>query len=501
MDKELSILVAGRAVQALLSIVALRAMTAFLSPAEAGNYFLLLSFATGFSFFLVNPVGMYLNRRLHAWQENRVILHNFSLFNLYLLAVALVALFCTAAGKVIIGSGPGLPVWPFAFSVAAYVYCSTWNMTLIPALNMLGYRVGFVVLTILTTGAGLFFSLLAVKYVRAVSFYWISGQTAAMCALAIGALYALKNKIGESFTNTISALRHVDKNSFASVKAFAVPLSGAALFMWVQTQGYRLIVEAKAGAEFLGYMAVGLGIAASLAAVSESLVQQIYYPGFYRNINSSSRETRGIALSMLAAKSLPVYVILMFFTVSLSGPLTGLLVDRKFTNAAPFIVFGAFIELFRMTANILASAAHSEMRTKILIKPYLYGGLVLCAGTYAAAGSPLRTYLIPSAMVAGGAVTLLVMRVQVSGVVSVKLDWELLTKTALAAAPMLGFLAFRHHAGPLISFVVVVVAGIYFLALQYLVAFRWTPKSALATIGTSPAEKPAGENAEGAAYE
>ena len=479
MGKEFFILIGGRAAQALLSIAALRVMTTFLTPAEVGNFYLLLSFATGFGFFLVNPVGMYINRKLHSWDASKKILDRFAVFNIYLLGVSLLALLVTAAGKVLIGSGPGMPVWTFSAAVAVYVYCSTWNMTLIPALNMLGHRVSFVVLTVLTTGWGLLFSLLAVKYMQAGAFFWISGQMVAMFIAAIAALYTLKRMSAERFSGLREALSCVNTASLGSVRAFALPLAGAAVFMWLQTQGYRLIVEAKVGAEFLGYLGVGLGISASLAAISESLVQQIYYPGFYKKITAENPDARRAALSILTEKALPVYLILLAFTVSLAPQLTGLLVDSKFKGASSFIVFGAFIDFFRMNANILAAAAHSEMRTKLLIRPYAYGGMALCAGTYAAAGLPMKDVLIPSAMAAGGLVTLLLMWKQVSRVINVDLNLRLGFKTAIAALPLLGFLTLQKQTAPAVSFGILSAAGLYFIWLQYLVAFRWTVKSDL----------------------
>lgn len=497
MGKEFSVLIAGRAVQALLSIVALRVMTTFLSPAEAGNYFLMLSFATGFSFFLINPVGMYINRRLHAWHGGKTLLDRLSVFNAYLLAVSAFALAATALLKALIGSAPGMPGWAFASFVAAYVYCSSWNMTLIPSLNMLGHRLPFVALTVLTTGLGLLLSLFAVRQVQPFAFSWMAGQIIAMLLAAGAALYALKLITGEKYSGLRAAIGCADRASFSGVKAFALPLAGATVFMWLQTQGYRLIVEARAGAEFLGYLAVGLGIAASLAAISESLVQQLYYPSFYKKITSDSPDARRAALAALAEKALPVYVILLFFTISLAPQLTGLLVHKKFGGAAPFIVFGAFIEFFRMTANIMAAAAHSEMRTKLLIRPYAYGGLALCAAAYAAAGSAHKDLLIPLSMAGGGLVTLLLMWRQVSRVVDVDLNFGLLLKTSAFAAPLLIFLALKSYTGTMVSLWILLSAGLYFLWLQYLAAFRWTDKPELP--GLAPAQ--VNENAKGASYD
>ena len=405
MSKEIIVLIAGRLAQALLSIAVLRAMTAFLSPLEAGRYFLFISLASGFSFFLINPVGMYINRKLHSWQRGRTILDRFGVFNIYTLLSALAALAFSMLWVTLTGSGLDIPLWLFGCGVAAYLYFNTWNMTLVPALNMLGHRVAFVTLTVLTMGLGLGLAVLAVTGLRPAAFYWVSGQTAAMAVIALIGLLLIKKNTGEVFSGTRRVLAALDRPSVQGVKAFALPLAGATIFMWMQLQGYRLVVEARAGAELLGYLAIGLGIAGSLGAVMESLVQQVYYPGFYRKVSSADPAARAGAFSALTEKAFPAYIILFFFTVSLAPQLAALLVDAKFGGVVPFIIFGAFTEILRMAGNVLASAAHSEMRTRILIKPYAYGGAALLAGVYLAAGAPERETLVPLAMILGGLVT------------------------------------------------------------------------------------------------
>lgn len=501
MDRRVLILVGGRAVQALLSVVVLRVMTSYLSPGEAGNYFLLLSFATGFAFFLVNPVGMYLNRRLHAWHDHGALLDRVAVFGFYLVGVSVLAFFTSALLKVIIGSAPGISTWPFAASIAVYLYCSVASMTLVPALNMLGHRTIFVLLTVLTTGLGLVFSLAAVLKMGGYALYWIAGQSAAMLAVAAAALYFLRKRTGGRFSGIGDAFSALDRRAAGAALAFSAPLAGATMLMWAQTQGYRLIVESLAGAEFLGFLAVGFGIAASLAAVAESLVQQVYYPGFYRKITSTAAQVRREALSVLTSKAIPAYLVLLLFTFSLAEPLAAILVSSRFQGAAPFIMFGAFLEFFRMCANILSSAAHSEMRTRVLIKPYLWGAIVLCAGVYFAAGSELRGRLVPLAMCLGGGITLLAVRREISAIVTISANTRLLLKSLCFSLPMLLFLLLPYGTGFLLSAAALFAGGIYFLLLQYLIAFKWTdpiPEPDSAEEGLPGAASGA---AEGGAYE
>ena len=84
---------------------------------------------------------------------------------------------------------------------------------------------------------------------------------------------------------------------------------------------------------------------------------------------------------------------------------------------------------------------------------------------------------------------------QVSLVVDVDLNFSLLLKTSAFAAPLLIFLALKSYTGAMVSLWILLAAGLYFLWLQYLAAFRWTARQDVT--GSAPANG----NAEGPAYE
>ncbi|HOI43208.1 MAG TPA: oligosaccharide flippase family protein, partial [Elusimicrobiales bacterium] len=357
----------------------------------------------------------------------------------------------------------GIPAAHFAGVIALYVYANSWNMTLVPALNLLGHRGLFVSLSVLTSALGLALSAAFAFKVSAEGAAWLAGQALGFAALGAAAFLALKRLSGEAFPAPVPSLAPEGKESFRDLRSFAAPLAAATFFLWLQTQSYRLIVERLAGAEFLGFLAVGLGIASSLAAVAESLVQQFYFPGFYSRLSSGGPEERREALAALYARSIPVYLVLAAFTAALSGQLTGLLVAPEFAGASAFVVFGAFIELFRMSSNIFAAAAHSEMRTAALVKPYAVGGLFTAAAVAAACFLPQREALIPAAMLAGGAVTFAAIRTHSSRLVSVPLSGALLLRALLFSAVFVLFLPARELTSPLQSALLIAAGGIYFL--------------------------------------
>ena len=64
----------GRALQVGITLISVRMLTDILSKEEVGNLYLINSLAAFFGFTLINPIGMYVNRKMHAWVEEKVFL-------------------------------------------------------------------------------------------------------------------------------------------------------------------------------------------------------------------------------------------------------------------------------------------------------------------------------------------------------------------------------------------------------------------------------------------
>ncbi|MEK7721646.1 MAG: hypothetical protein AAB359_04585, partial [Elusimicrobiota bacterium] len=372
MNKHHLIVGAGRILQILIALAGMRLMTHMLSGAEVGNIYLILSMAAYFSLVFISPVGLYMNRRLHKWHEEGNLLNYFACYNVYVTLVSLVAVPLLLLARNIFGVGSGINQAALCFLAAAYIYFGTWNSTIIPALNMLNYRRSFVAFSTGTLVLGLAASVTLAKLYAPLAVLWLFGQVAALLALTAAALAYLLRKIkNKPDAGYIWACVKAPK--LGGVFKFSLPLLVAAFFMWLQNQSYRFILEKYLGLEFLGSIAVGLSIAAAIAAAAESLVQQIYYPLYYSEINTTDGEKRKFAWDKMAGVMIPLYLLLTIFVSFLSWHLVNLLVDAKFRSAWVFTVFGAWVEFSRITTNIFASIAHSEMRTDSLAKPYIYG--------------------------------------------------------------------------------------------------------------------------------
>ena len=471
MRKDLLLLTGGRLAQAFLAIASLRLVTALLSPAQVGSMFLILSLASCVGLFFISPVGLFINRRLHGWHDRKVLWKRFRLYNLYVLAVSALALPVILSGKVFLGLGSDIPLFHFMAAVALYLCFSTWSQNVVQALNMLGRRGAFVALSVLSTALGLVFSVCLVLLAGKTAYAWLYGQVLSFLVVYIPARHYIKALEPVPAGGESTGFGTLKAAALAPLWQYTAPLAVATLFMWVQTQSYRVIVEKFAGPEFLGYLAIGLSIATSLAGVTESLVHQFYYPAFYEKISGADQAGRAAALSDLARKTIPVYIILALFTVFMSRHLTRLLVAPQFQAAWTFAAIGALIELFRMITNIFCAAAHSEMKTSALVWPYFWGGLVTCAAVLAACLPGAPRLLIPACMAVGGGLTMLLARRRMKELAVFRIDGAAVLKSLLLCAGFVPAFLFARQEPLWRALAIVAVFGTYFLFVQWRIMF------------------------------
>lgn len=463
-SSDLFIVGLGRVGQILLALVSMRVMTRFLSGAEVGHVYLVLSLASYFSLVFISPVGQYINRRIHRWHQEKSLLSRFSLYNLYVMAVSAGAIPVLYSVRYAFGIGAGFPVVALLLTVAALIYFGTWNSTLIPALNMLNFRRSFVGLTVFTLVFSLAFSMLFVLSVQRTALFWLLGQISGLLLLSAAALYYFFRKVLVDSSVPVQ----FRGGALSGIYKFSLPLLVTSFFMWVQGQSYRVVVEKNIGAEFLGLLAVGLGVASSIGAAVESMLQQIYYPIYYREINTEDHEHRTAAWRKMAGVMLPLYLLVMLFVSFLADHLVTVLVDHKFRAAALFTVFGAWIEFSRVSTNILASVAHSEMRTDHLATPFAFGGGVTAAGVIVGSLLPGYRYYVPLALLLGGMCTLYLMLRSMRKIMPLRIDRAQLKLAATLSLPLpLALLIPNRGASVLVSLGVLMVFGLYLTWAQY----------------------------------
>lgn len=387
------LIIFGRISQALLALLSLRIMTSLLSPEEVGRWSLLIALTSFFAFGLINPLGMFINRRLHVWVEEGRVTRYLSYYFVYLLAGSLLAAGMLYTGSLVYSFVPGMSLFWIIGLVMCSIIFGTLNQTFIPSLNLLGHRGWFVLLMLTTVGSSLLASVGIAFFLRAGAELWQVGQLIGQAGLAIiGAGLFFKVVIKQKKREPTGQELSLNYKKIRVLFLFAWPLAIAVLLTWAQSQSYRFVVQNSIGLESLGLFVIGYGLSASLFGVSESVLSTYFQPRFYKHISRGNKHDQALAWANYATVMLPAMLIIVAVVTSVSEELAQILLDKKFSSAAQFVVWGALVEASRVIVGTYALLAHAGMDTKKLVLPNILSAIsapllvFLFAPTWAAHG-------------------------------------------------------------------------------------------------------------------
>lgn len=463
-NKELAILVIGRSIQILIMLVSIKLSTSLLNPAEMGNLYLIVSICSFFGFFFMNPIGQYVNRKTHEWHNNGQLFNKLFNYNYYILGASILSIFIVM-GLYSIGIANSMNFTLLVLLIPLYVFLNTWNQTIIPMINMLEYSGAFTTLTIFTLLSSLSFSYFIVTEIDKNGLFWFFGQAIGQGVMAFLALIYFVKKVENKFSTTV-AHSDISITNLKHILIFALPLSIGVLFLWMQNQSYRLIIEKYIGAEFLGHFGVGLAIAMAISTSFETIVMQFLYPKLYKHMNDKSQFK--VIFSNIINLVIPIYLLLAIFVSFMAIYLTTILVDAKYASSFIFLIFGIWIEFFRMSASLISTIAHAQMQTKTLIIPYAVGGIFVVLGTYLASQNHLYSILIPIVLITGSFFTFITMVYVMNQLVILnfkKRSFTYLFPYILGFLPII--LSYYFFNNIIYSLIMTTVFGIYFLFVLY----------------------------------
>lgn len=352
----------------------MRVATTLLSPDEMGRVSLVITTIAFFALFLVNPVGMFINRRLHAWQASGVARHYLIRYASYLIIVALIA---TVVLLLLYMSGLvnfGISIEWLIFFVCGSLIFNTINQTAIPSLNLLGDSRTFVALTVATIAVSFVCATLFVQMIQPSAEYWLLGLLLGQILLGmIGARVLFVRLKKTKALHVPLAIRWRNLNSLFS---FAWPVAIAVGLGWIQSQSYRYLMEERLGLMELGLFVAGYGISAGVIAGFESVFTTYFQPKFYKRISNDNVSEQSHAWHEYAQAILPSMLITSFFIMATAPDLTQLLLGPSFRQSAQFVAWGALAESARISTAVFGMVAHVRMNTKILLLPNLIGAVM-----------------------------------------------------------------------------------------------------------------------------
>ncbi|MDN5130740.1 lipopolysaccharide biosynthesis protein [Aliarcobacter butzleri] len=465
-NKELLILIIGRVLQIIIALLSIKIATKYLEPIEMGNYYLIMSIVGLYGFFLINPVGQYINRNTHRWYEEKKIMNVFFVFNFYIVLMSFISfIFTYLLYKV--GIGNSIEMFYFILFVSLYIFFNTWNQTIIPMINLLENRVSFILFTIGTQIIGLLLSIYFINYFDFKGIFWILGQVFGFGLFAIFALLYFIRKIQNDF-NISNSFRMIKYDNIKSVLKFSLPLSFGVLFLWMQTQSYGIIIEKYISAEFLGYFGVGIALAFAISSAFETVVMQYLYPMMYKNMKDESKfkNTINDILNLIV----PIYFLLALFVSFLSFYFIKILVDAKYYDTYIYTIFGIWIAFFRMSSNMIANIAHAKIDTKKLIFPYAVGGILSVVGVLIVTQFENYKTLASIALLFASFIGFITMYFKMNKLVKINLEIKIFLMIFLYSLPLLISIYFYEYSYQLkYSLIILTVYGIYFLFVMYMI--------------------------------
>lgn len=367
-------IIVGRAAQFLIALITLRVATTLLSPEEMGKVALVATTTAFFALLLINPVGMFINRRLHAWQASG---HGVGYLVRYAGYIALVATIAAISLPLFVMTGLisfGIPtVWLIALVCGSVIF-NTVNQTTIPCLNLLGDSRRFILLTVATLIASFVAAVTLVLTVQRTAEYWMLGILLGQALLALVGTRDLFAQLGRS--NLASIQQPIHRQHFRSLFAFSWPVAIAAGLGWVQAQGYRYLMVDDLGLAQVGLFVAGYGLSAGIIAGFESVLTTYFQPRLYRDANAATPQLQTEAWRRYAAAVIPSLVLTVGLLIALAPDLTRLLLGQRFQGAASFVIWGALAEAARVLASVYSLIAHVHMRTRWLIWPNVVGAVI-----------------------------------------------------------------------------------------------------------------------------
>lgn len=366
----------GRLIQFAIMLISFKLMTSILNPVEMGRVAIATAGISFFTLFLINPVGMFINRQIIVWFNSGQARNYFHLFTLYLVVVGLMAVLAWLLATELGLNLAQLESRWILILVGCGLFFSTILHTLVPSLNLLGRELSFTVLTVFTLILNLLLSLVFSYSFEAKAEYWMAGSLISQIIFSCIAYFvfffqypANKPRIRPSSTQLIQTFH------------YCWPVAITVGLNWFHMQGYRFLLADEFGLAELGLFAVGYSIAAAFISAIETILITWFQPVFYRAIHSNNQAEHDTAWSVYAGRMLPASLLGLSALVAASQKLPGLILGSAYQHVGHIIILAAFAEWSRMLVGVFSLNSHRQMATQQLIIPHALGAFFSFVGS------------------------------------------------------------------------------------------------------------------------
>ncbi|MBU2896907.1 hypothetical protein [Vibrio hepatarius] len=372
--KNISIIIIGRLIQILVLVATLKLVTKFLTKEEVGIYYFYTGVVTLLIGLFITPIGTYFNRNIFKIKENMANGVAFLLLIRFLLILIAVAISWTI--YILLDFKKYIEIKDFLILVTIALIGSNY-ITLTNSLNTLAKNVKFTITLSSIVVFGLIASVLSIYVNDFKAYYWLLGLYISQVLSIPIVIFLLVEQPINKFE------KYLLKIDYLKIIKFITPLAFVSLVIWLQTTGYRYIVEDKFGVENLAYIALGLSISSSIFSAFESVLTQVFKPNFIKKISlDESPENRVKQWNIMLNNIMPIYIFLGVFIISNYELFPYFLLGSDYSSVGLYIVLGVFIEFFKVFKNHIGLIGHATYNTKSLIMPNIIPALSLIPITF-----------------------------------------------------------------------------------------------------------------------
>lgn len=461
------VLAVGRGLQVLVGVASVRLATEVLPPDAFGTFSLLSAMGSTLCLLLVSPLGAFWTRKLHAWQAAGL---------LTVMAMRFLWVLGLSSGPVTVIVwlllNAGSNRWSASWFWSAWIVLSGFVApvianTYINSLNLLGWKVRYVLISLFIAAGSLGGSYALVRFFGPSGEAWYSG--AAVPRLILAACTA-------AFVVAASGRRkregRRDQLDRSELVRFSSPLWAYGVVYFLQVQSYPFLFGLRANSAALGLFAAGMAVGASTVQIFATLLAEIYNPEFFKGLSTPACLKVEHSLDEYVEAYVPALVAFALFVASVHGPLGRLLLSPGYRDVSWIVLIGVAYQSLLALSAIVSLGGQALMKTRIALGPAIVGGVFTVLGMWMVL--PLSPLLGGGAVLVGSlAVSLVLGMHNLSQCVRVRLPWRPLGRAIglslpLAIVPLVA--ATPESAAKAV--VSLGLAGIYALAVQGMLLSR-----------------------------
>lgn len=372
----LPLLIGGRVSLILCSVLSIRLATTLLGPAEMGTMNLILSAVNLFAL-MVGAFSLFFYRQIIEWHREHRLLDNLARYSIFLIAAASAACACIATLQAVqIGPWQVVSTRWLVLLLAGNLVLTTLCAAILYALNVMGHRSIYVLLSNLASWGGVGLAVVATQLASARAEHWLAGLLGGQTLAMLFAYWALLRSVGETRHST-PAERMGDDFRFRAVVRFSWPLMVCTGLYWVQRNSFAPLMAWGGDVERLGLFSVALSVGLLVMASFDTLCREYFSPIYYHAIAGADDGARVAAWNAFASALFPATLVMLVFVCTMASWLLRILVSDAFHGLSSVVLWGAASQALIAVYSTYVMLASTFMDNRILLLPNLAGAAVV----------------------------------------------------------------------------------------------------------------------------